>query len=67
MCVVTFSAVIGREGSSSERPAGAVYGFHSDGLFLMPPSLNAYTGPSERGVQLRRDKKRKGVRKSVHM
>lgn len=51
-CVVTVSAVIGRAGSSWERPAGAVYGFHSDGLFLAPPSPNAYRGPSERGVQL---------------
>lgn len=67
VCVLTVSTVIGRAGSSWERPAGAVYGFHSDGLFLMPPSPNAYTGPSERGVQLEGDKTGRGMRKSIFM
>lgn len=54
-CVGSVGAVIGTAGSSWERPAGEVYGFHSDGLFLMPPSPNVYRGPLERGVRLREE------------
>lgn len=63
--VVAVRAVIGRAGSSWERLAGAVYGFHPDGLFPMPPSPNADTDPLERGVQLGKDKRGRGLRRCM--
>lgn len=65
LCGVTIDAVIGRAGSSWEILAGAIYGFHSDGPFLMPLVQNAYTDPSERRAQLVGDKRGRGVRKSM--
>lgn len=58
--VGSVGAVIGTAGSSWARLGGEVYGFHSDGLSLTPPSLNVYTGPLKTGAQLRGERRESG-------